>query len=198
MITTVSPSSNNPELVEQAKAGDKHAYVEFVEHFERRVFRIAKQITMNDQDAEEVLIETFLKAYSALDDFQESETLWVWLVAVAAKESLRKVRDRSEASTTRDDAESELEVILQEVVRWPVNFQEEYSQEETICILESAMRSLDPLHRAIFVLRDIEELSIEDTARALGVSLPLAKRRLLRARLGLGATLTRHLRQKRG
>jgi RNA polymerase sigma-70 factor (ECF subfamily) len=195
---TVLSSLSEVELVKRTKAGDEHAFVELVRHFERRVFRIARQITMNDLDAEDVLIETFMKVFSALDEYQERGRFWVWLVSITAHQALMKVGNPSEAPMVSDDNDCGRELILHEISPWGDNNEGRFSEEETTRILESAMQSLDPLHRAVFVLRDIEQMSMEDTAIALGLSPSAAKHRLLRARLRLGEKLTRHFGQQRG
>jgi RNA polymerase sigma-70 factor (ECF subfamily) len=186
----ILPLVNDVELVKRAGAKDEDAFVELVRRFERRVFRIAKQITLNDQDADDVLIETFIKAYSGLDECPMNEGFWVWLVSIAAKEAILKARNRSER----------LLAISNEVnpaaSKCKDQFLEHYSHEQISSILEDAIRSLNPSYRAVFVLRDIEELSIEDTALALGLPTSVAKHRLLKARLWLGKRLTPHFNQR--
>ena len=169
------------DSVGRAKAGDGHAFLELVKHFERRVFRVARLITQNDDDAEAVLIETFLKACSDLDECKVNETFRVWLLTIAASEALLKVRPFP------DGPESCEEALLGEIAPWRDNQME---REELSRRLQDAMYGLDPFCRAVFVLRDIEQMSIEDTALAVSLSVPVVKRRLLRARLQLGATLT--------
>jgi RNA polymerase sigma-70 factor (ECF subfamily) len=167
--------------VGRAKAGDGHAFLELVKHFERRVFRVAKLITQNDRDAENVLIETFLKACSDLDECKVNETFRVWLLTIAASEALLKVRQFPDGLESREEAQ------FGEISPWR---HDHLGREEFTRKLENALRGLDPLRRAVFVLRDIEQMSIEDTALAVSLSVPVVKRRLLRARLQHGVTLT--------
>ena len=99
--TTVSPAFDESALVVRAKAGDTNAFSELVQQYDRRVFRMAKQITQNDDDAEDVLQETFLKAYTHLDDFQGNSKFYTWLVRIAVNEALMKLRKRRSDRTCR-------------------------------------------------------------------------------------------------
>src|ERR1700737_5316663 len=82
------------KLVAKARAGDSAAFNELVNRYERKIFRLAKHITQNDEDAEDVLQETFLKAYEHLSDFQEKSKFYTWIVRIAVNESLMKLRKR--------------------------------------------------------------------------------------------------------
>jgi RNA polymerase sigma-70 factor, ECF subfamily len=196
--STVSSGFDETALVARAKAGDTTAFAELVKQYDRRVFRMAKQITQNDEDAEDVLQETFLKAYSHLDDFQGNSRFYTWLVRIAVNEALMKLRKRRSDRTVPldepiDTGEDEL---VREIAVWDENPEERYSREELGQILDEAVQSLKPAYRTVFVLRDIEELSIDETAEALDLSISAVKSRLLRARLQLREKLTRQFKRK--
>lgn len=182
----------------KAKAGDTGAFTELVSHYDRRVFRMAKQITQNDEDAEDVLQETFLKAYSHLDDFQGNSKFYTWIVRIAVNEALMKLRKRrSDRTVPLDDPiDTGEDVVAREVAVWEDNPEQRYSREEMGKILDEAIQSLKPAYRTVFVLRDIEEMSIEETAQALNLSISAVKSRLLRARLQLRDKLTRQFKRK--
>ena len=174
------------------------AFSELVTHYDRRVFRMAKQITQNDDDAEDVLQETFLKAYTHLDNFQGNSKFYTWLVRIAVNEALMKLRKRRSDKTVPldepiDTGEDEMP---REIAVWDGNPEESYSREELASVLDQAIQSLKPAYRTVFILRDIEELSIEETAEALNLSISVVKSRLLRARLQLREKLTRQFRRK--
>ena len=96
MSTIAAPTAfDETDLVAAAKAGDSAAFSELIRHYDRRVFRMAKQITQNDDDAEDVLQETFLKAYTHLDDFQGNSKFYTWVVRIAVNEALMKLRKRT-------------------------------------------------------------------------------------------------------
>jgi len=196
--STIASGFDESALVTRAKAGDVEAFSELVRHYDRRVFRMAKQITQNDDDAEDVLQETFLKAYTHLDDFQGNSKFYTWLVRIAVNEALMKLRKRRSDRTVPldepiDTGEDE---VTREIAVWDQNPEESYSREELGRILDEAIQTLKPAYRTVFILRDIEELSIEETAETLGLSISAVKSRLLRARLQLRDKLTRQFRKK--
>jgi len=196
--TSTAPVFDEAALVAQAKAGDAAAFSELVQHYDRRVFRMAKQITQNDDDAADVLQESFLKAYTHLDEFQGNSKFYTWLVRIAVNEALMKLRKRRSDRTTPldepiDTGEDE---VVREIAVWDENPEQSYSREELGQILDEAINSLKPDYRTVFVLRDIEEMSIEETAKALNLSISAVKSRLLRARLQLREKLTRLFKKK--
>ena len=197
-ISAVTPTFDESALVLRAKEGDMDAFSELVSHYERRVFRMAKQITQNDDDAEDVLQETFLKAYTHLDNFQGNSKFYTWLVRIAVNEALMKLRKRRSDRTVPldepiDTGEDEM---VREIAVWDESPEQRFSREELGQILDQAIQSLKPAYRTVFILRDIEELSIEETAEALNLSISAVKSRLLRARLQLREKLTRQFRRK--
>jgi RNA polymerase sigma-70 factor (ECF subfamily) len=196
--SAATPSFDEAALVARAKAGDAGAFSELVQHYDRRVFRMAKQITQNDDDAEDVLQEAFLKAYTHLDDFQGNSKFYTWIVRIAVNEALMKLRKRrSDRSVPLDEPiDTGEDEVPREIAVWEDNPEETYSREELAELLDQAVQSLKPAYRTVFVLRDIEEMSIEETAEALGLSISAVKSRLLRARLQLREKLTRQFKHK--
>ena len=186
------------ELVAQAQSGGVEAFTELVNRYERNIYRLARHITQNPEDAEDILQETFLKAYEHLRDFQGNSKFYTWLVRIAVNQSLMKLRKRkSDASVSLDDPyDTGEENLVREIAVWEPNPEQTYSQEEMRAILEQAVDSLPPTFRAVFALRDIEELSTEETAAILNLSIPAVKSRLLRARLRLREKLTRYFKRK--
>jgi RNA polymerase sigma-70 factor (ECF subfamily) len=185
-------------LVAQAKTGGEEAFTELVTRYEGNIYRLARHITQNPEDAEDVLQETFLKAYEHLRDFQGNSKFYTWLVRIAVNQALMKLRKRkTDASVSLDDPfDTGEESLVREIAVWDPNPEQTYSQEEIRAILEKAVESLPPTFRAVFALRDIEELSTEETAAALNLSIPAVKSRLLRARLRLREKLTRYFKRK--
>ncbi len=198
---STSPAStafDETALVAAAKGGDSNAFSELVQHYDRRVFRMAKQITQNDDDAEDVLQETFMKAYTHLDDFQGNSKFYTWVVRIAVNEALMKLRKRrSDRTVPLDDPiDTGEDEVIREIAVWDKNPEDTYSREELATILDDAVQSLKPAYRTVFILRDIEEMSIEETAEALDLSISAVKSRLLRARLQLREKLTRLFKNK--
>ena len=200
----VMPATTEPgvfdeaALVARAREGDAAAYNELVGRYERKIFRLAKHITQNDEDAEDVLQETFLKAFEHLPDFQGQSKFYTWLVRIAVNESLMKLRKRKSDRTVPLDepVDTGEDTVVREIAVWDENPEQKYSREELGQILDEAVQGLKPAFRTVFALRDIEELSTEETAEALGISIPAVKSRLLRARLQLRERLTRFFKRK--
>ncbi len=195
---TPPPSNDEGELVVRAKAGDIQAFTDLVNRYERKIYRLAKHITQNDEDAEDVLQDAFLKAYEHLDSFQGNSKFYTWIVRIAVNEALMRLRKRRSDRTVPLDepVDTGEEMVAREIAVWEDNPEQRYSREEMHDILEQAVESLKPDFRTVFVLRDIEELSTEETAETLGISVPAVKSRLLRARLALREKLTRQFKRK--
>jgi RNA polymerase sigma-70 factor, ECF subfamily len=185
-------------LLAKAREGDSAAFSELVNQYSRKIYRLAKHITQNDSEAEDVLQETFLKAFEHLGDFQGQSKFYTWIVRIAVNESLMKLRKRKSDRTVPLDEPIETgeDTVVREIAVWDENPEQQYSREEIGRILDESIQSLKPAFRTVFVLRDIEELSTEDTAQALGISVPAVKSRLLRARLQLREKLTRFFKRK--
>jgi len=145
-------------LVAQAQQGGVEAFTELVNRYERNIFRLARHITQNPEDAEDVLQETFLKAYEHLVDFQGNSKFYTWLVRIAVNQSLMKLRKRkTDASVSLDEPfDTGEENLTREIAVWDPNPELIYSREEIRSILEKAVQSLPPAFRAVFALRDIE------------------------------------------
>jgi len=185
-------------LVAQSREGDGRAFGELVRRYESKIFRLAQHVTQNREDAEDVLQETFLKAYEHLDQFQGAAKFYTWIVRIAVNQALMKLRRRrTDKSVSLDEAiDTGEDTIVREVAAWDENPEQRFSRAEFGQILDEAIQGLEPPYRSVFVLRDIDELSTEDTADVLGLSIPAVKSRLLRARLQLREKLTRHFKRK--
>ncbi|MCX6586728.1 MAG: sigma-70 family RNA polymerase sigma factor [Acidobacteria bacterium] len=185
-------------LVEMARQGEDGAFSTLVSRYHRKVFRLAKNITQNDEDAEDVLQEAFLKAYTHLDRFHGDAKFYTWVVRIAVNEALMKLRKRRSGKTVSLDDEIDLgeEQVTREIAVWDGDPEQKYGQAELRQILDEAIQSLKPAFRTVFQLRDVEELSTEETAEALELSVPAVKSRLLRARLQLRERLTKVFKRK--
>jgi len=196
--TTETGIFDESELVAKARGGDSEAYNQLVNRYSQKIYRLAKHITQHDEDAEDVLQETFLKASEHLGDFQGQSKFYTWIVRIAVNESLMKLRKRKSDRTVPLDEPLDTgeDTVVREIAVWDEDPEQKYSREELAQILDEAVQSLRPVFRTVFVLRDIEELSTEETAEALGISIPAVKSRLLRARLQLREKLTRFFKRK--
>ena len=187
-------------LVQAAKQGDVSAFEHLVKLYDRNIFRIAQHITQNREDAEDVLQDAFLKAYENLEQFQGNSKFYTWLVRIAVNESLMKLRRRRSSRTVSldEDIETEDDTLPREVADWSPNPEQLYKQGELNDILSRTINGLPASFRTVFVLRDVEGLSTEETAEALELSIPAVKSRLLRARLQLRERLSKYFKKPKG
>src|SRR5207245_7259733 len=183
-------------LVAAAKRGDAAAFEELVNRYERKIFRLAQNITGNREDAEDAMQDAFLKSYAHLKEFQGDSRFYTWLVRIAVNESLMRLRKRKPNQISLDEpVGTDDDIMPREVEDWGPSPEQRYAQTELQQILNNAIENLDPPYRTVFVLRDVEELSTEETAALLGISVPAVKSRLLRARLKSRERLQSYFRQ---
>ena len=183
-------------LVAAAKKGDISAFEELVNRYERKIFRLTLNITQNREDAEDAMQDAFLKSYSHLKDFQGDSRFYTWLVRIAANEALMRLRKRRPNQFSLDEpVEGEEDLMPREVEDLGPSPEQRFAQTEMKNILSRVIEDLEPDYRIVFVLRDMEELSTEETAAAVGISVPAVKSRLLRARLKLRDKLAKYFRQ---
>ena len=193
------PVSDELALVRAAKAGDITAFEQLVHRYDRNVFRIAQHITQNREDAEDVVQDAFLKAYENLKNFQEQSKFYTWLVRIAVNEALMRLRRRrpERMVSLDEDVKTEEDSMPREVADWSPNPEQQYSQAELRDILTRTIQGLPSSFRTVFVLRDVEGLSTEETAQALDLSIPAVKSRLLRARLQLRERLNKYFKKRK-
>ncbi len=195
----VGEPTDEQVLVQAARQGDIGAFEELVKRYDRNVFRIANHITQNREDAEDVVQDAFLKAYQNLGQFQGQSKFYTWLVRIAVNEALMRLRRRrpERMVSLDEDVKTEEDSMPREVADWAPNPEQLYSQSELKEILGKTIQGLPASFRTVFVLRDVEGLSTEETAEALDLSVPAVKSRLLRARLQLRERLNKYFKQKR-
>ncbi len=187
---------DEPTLVAAAKSGDVAAFETLVGRYERKIFRLTQNITQNREDAEDAMQEAFLKAFEHLQNFEGNSRFYTWLVRIAVNQALMKLRKRRPNVVSLDeDVDTGEDMVPRDVQDWGPSPSDRYAQSELSEILAKTIGDLDPAFRVVFQLRDIEELSTEETAEALGLTVPAVKSRLLRARLKLRQTLDPYFRR---
>ncbi len=189
-----APDDDLP-LLHGILAGDAQAFEELVQRYEERVYRITIGITGNHEDAEEAMQSTFLKVYQNLGGFHRTAKFSTWLTRIAINEGLQKRRRQRVMESIDDVTSTEEGVMPKQLEDWHDNPEKLYSREQTREIVESAIQSLKPAYREVFVLRDVQGLTTQETAEALGTGVANVKSRLLRARLHMREQLTRHFRR---
>ena len=187
------PKDDEHSLVTQAKAGDYAAFEELVNRYEKKIYRLAFNITGYREDAEDVLQEAFMKSFQHLHNFREGSRFYTWLVRIAVNEGLMKLRKRRTGRLVQMEKSTDDEghTLPREFVDWGPNPEELYERSELEGILQKAVDSLSPNFRTVFLLRDVEKLSTEEAADVLEISIGAVKARLFRARLQLREDLSK-------
>lgn len=189
----MSESLSQPEISLPAlKGGDRAEFARLVDAYSAPIYRLGLRMLGDPQDAEDVLQETFLKAYRALPAFEGRSSLSTWLYRIAVNEALMLLRQKR-PDTVSIDEERETEEGEQEpvqIVDWGALPEEELLSTETRKALDDAIQRLPATLRSVFLLREFEGLSVRQTAEALEVSEAVVKTRLLRARLWLREQLS--------
>jgi RNA polymerase sigma-70 factor, ECF subfamily len=180
-------------LVAEAKAGSYEAFEELVNRYESKIYRLGMNITGNSEDAEDVLQEAFLKAFTHLPDFRADSRFYTWLVRIAVNEALMKLRKiRSDRTVPLEDEIGEDgDPIPRELADWKPNPEQIYAQAQMESILRDAAQKLPASYRTVFLLRDVEDLNTAEAAAVLGLTEGTVKARLFRARLMLREELSK-------
>ena len=179
-------------LIRRVCGGEHEAFYELIGPYQRRVYAAAFAITRNDADAEDVAQETMLKAFKKIRQFRAESRFSTWLIQIAVNEARmrnRKARaNMIEPIVEQQDAEGNY--IPRDFADWREIPSETLERKEIREKLAEALVSLGEIYRDVFILRDMQHMSIEETAKALGISTASVKTRLLRARLMLRDLLT--------
>jgi RNA polymerase sigma-70 factor (ECF subfamily) len=187
-------ASDDLGLVHASKDGDLVAFEELVKRYDRKLFRIAQSVTHNREDSQDAVQDAFLRAFQHLAEFREASQFSTWLIRITLNQSLMKLRKRNTANEyfLDDDLRVDGELLPRDIADWAPNAEQLYWASELRGILTRALEEVSPISRTVFVLRDIEELSIEQTAMAMNLSTSAVKARLWRVRLQLREHLNKY------
>jgi RNA polymerase sigma-70 factor, ECF subfamily len=199
MGTDITNGLADEQLVSRAQHGDLQAFEMLTTRYEQRVHSLALRMLRQEQDAEGVTQQTFLSALENLKRFRGDASFSTWLLRIASHVALKIIRKRKVMATVSLDApadpdESGSAVHYPEYIAdWRYSPEELVRKHEIGRLLEEALNQLGEKHQLVFLLRDVEGLSIKETAEALSLTEANVKVRLLRARLQLRELLTREL-----
>ena len=182
-----SGTAREQELIVRVQRGEHELFYELVRPYERRVYAAALAILRNESDAEDVAQEAMLKALANIRQFRAEARFSTWLIQITVNEALmRRRRERKGMVEGIDDRrDEEGEYTPRDFADWREIPSEALERKEVRQKLAEALATLDRKYREVFVLRDMEQLNIQETAEALGISVASVKTRLLRARLML-------------
>jgi RNA polymerase sigma-70 factor, ECF subfamily len=182
------------DLVHASKNGDVAAFEQLVKKYDRQLLRIAQSVTHNREDSQDAVQEAFLKAYQKLAEFREDSQFSTWLIRITLNQSLMKLRKHraTREISLDEDFQADGDILPMEVADWAPNPEQLYRATELRNILMKTLKELSPILRTVFVLRDIERLSIDQTAEVLNISHGAVKARLWRVRLQLRERLSKY------
>jgi RNA polymerase sigma-70 factor (ECF subfamily) len=197
--STQFAASNDLELVHASKKGDVAAFEQLVKRYDRRLLRISQTVTRNKEDSEDAVQEALLKAFQNLADFREDSQFSTWLIRITVNQSLMKLRkQRTNKEVSLDEHfESDADALPLDVPDRAPNPEQLCWASELRDILVRTMEELRPILRTVFVLRDVEGLSIKQTAQALNLSQAAVKARLWRVRLHLRERLNKYFDERK-
>src|SRR3984957_16173923 len=194
-MKSTTPIRSEAEVIAAILAGDTQLYHELIRPHERSVYRMALSYMKNEADAEDVAQEAFIKAFRNLSTFRGDAKFSTWLISITLNEARNRLRRQSvirmesldgpagdnrgvSPALLRDWREIPLEVVERTEIRQ---------------LIQQAVESLPDIYRAVFLLRDVQELNVNETAEALGINIPNVKVRLHRARMMLQKQLAPQL-----
>src|SRR5580693_9348640 len=193
-LAATGVENDDLDLVHATKNGDVTAFEQLVRRYDCKLLRIAQSITPSREDSQDAVQEAFLKAYQNLSAFREDSKFSTWLFRITVNQSLMKLRKQrtTRESSLDEDFQAEGDVLPKEVTDWAPNPEQLYWASELRDILIKCLEELSPILRTVFVLRDIEGLTTDQTVEVLNVSQTAVKARLWRARLQLRESLTKY------
>ena len=184
--------SPDQALADRIRSGDKTACAECIELHAPAVYRLALNMLRDEAAAEDVVQETFLNAFAAIDRFEWRSGLSTWLYRIAVNEALMSIRKRKPMPISMDEGrdDEDADSTGMEIVDWCCQPEREMLSSEARAKMDEAVQSLPQALRVVFIMRDIEGLSIQETAEVLNLGESAVKVRLLRARLRLRQELS--------
>lgn len=186
--------------LEALRKGDRMEFARLVDAYSGVIYRLAMKMLEDPQDAEDVLQETFIKAYKALPAFDGRSSLSTWLYRIATNEALMMLRRRKKGFVSIDEPQDfeDQEQQSVQIVDWCCMPESELMSVEARAYMDRAVEALPPSLRAVFLLRDIEGLSTQETSEVLNLSEMAVKTRLSRARMRLRELLTEYFGERMG
>jgi len=181
-------------LVKRAKEGDREAFTELVNLYSDRVYNLALRILKNPDDAADILQETFITVFEKIQTFDGRSDFFTWLYRIATNFSLMKLRKDRRMILSEEELEAKFDNPGQmELHEWQNLPLKDMLSDEFRKHLDEAVDSLPDIYRSVFVLRDLENLSIKETSKVLGITESNVKIRLKRARMFLREKLAQYM-----
>jgi RNA polymerase sigma-70 factor (ECF subfamily) len=191
-------ASTDAELAVRLRRGDAAAFRTLMQRYNQRLFRMARGVLGDSADAEDAVQEAYVLAFTHIDQFREAASLVTWLSRIVLNEAFRRLRQRKDMTALDDGDDSSSKTGIAQVLPFPgaqgpSTPEEDAARAEIRRVLERAIDNLPDIFRVVFVLREIEQMSVEETAACLAIQTDTVKTRLHRARRLLGRSLRQQL-----
>ncbi len=185
---------SDKELVRRAQQGKVEAFEELVRLYERKVYNITYRLLGNEEDANEALQDTFVRAYRSISRFKFKSSFYTWLYRIATNVSLTKLRRRKTQETVSlDEPVKNTDDLKYDIPDSHSTPEQAFEQKRLRERLQEALARLPKEYRTVVVMRDLEGLSNEEVSATLGITVPAVKSRLHRGRMALREQLARYL-----
>jgi RNA polymerase sigma-70 factor (ECF subfamily) len=197
LMTEVSERRDEARLIVSILGGDTQLFHDLIRPYERSVYVMALSLLQNEADAEDAAQEAFLKAFRNLASFRGEAKFGTWLVSITLNEARSRIRSRKNVKMeSLDESTDEVGHVSPALLRdWREIPSQALERQEVRLLLQEAIADLPLIYREIFLLRDVEELSVNESAESLGISVASVKVRLHRARMMLQKKLVPQLKQ---
>jgi RNA polymerase sigma-70 factor, ECF subfamily len=196
-MTGTSEKRDEAQMIASILGGNTHEFHDLIRPYERSVYIMALSLLQNDADAEDAAQEAFLKAFRNLASFRGEAKFGTWLISITLNEARSRLRARKnikiESLDETPDGQGNVSPAL--LRDWREIPSEALERKEIRLVLQQAINDLPVIYREVFLLRDVEELSVSESAESLGISIASVKVRLHRARMMLQKKLVPKLRQ---
>lgn len=177
------PQFNEEELVAKAQQGDRNALSQLVVNYRSRIYHLGLRLTGTEQDAEDILQETFLIMVKKIHQFKGQSSFYTWLYRIAVNIGLRKLKSKPHKYQHVSIDDPDIEYISStEIADWPDFDYSKFARKHLRKKLDQLIGKLPDIYRTVFILRDLHELSTEDTSKILQITPSNTKIRLMRAR----------------
>ena len=196
-MTGISDTTDEAQIIASILAGNSHLFHDLIRPYERSVYAMALSLLHNEADAEDVAQEAFLKAFRNLANFRGESKFSTWLISITLNEARGRLRSKKNAKLESLDepAEGQSTVTPALLRDWREIPSEALERKEIRQMLQQAITDLPLIYREVFLLRDVEDLSVNQSAEALGISVASVKVRLHRARIMLQKKLAPQLKK---
>ncbi|MCH7764746.1 MAG: sigma-70 family RNA polymerase sigma factor [Candidatus Marinimicrobia bacterium] len=182
------------DLIKQAKSGDSKAMAGLVKRHSANIYNVGLRLMQNETEAEDVLQETFLTMVLKLDTFGGKSALSTWLYRIATNIALGKIREKQKRNADMELDKLDFEPLTgNQILSWPEEVEQMWKDQSIQSCMKAALEKLPESHRAVFVMRDLEGMSVKETATLLDLSESNVKVQLMRARLFLRDNLAKNL-----